>query len=72
MKKFWFWCELAVGNSRAHIVTGMLDVVAASESEARVALDERVAFELPRLKLLSAELKFARCESLTEFIKKAA
>lgn len=72
MKKWFFWCELLPAGSTGHVFEGLLDVVADSEASARIALAERIAFEFPRLKLQKAELQFSRCESLTEFIRKAA
>lgn len=75
MKKFFFWCVFSqAGTSGSPPLTGegLLDVIADSEASARLALEQRIMFELPRLQLVSAELRFSRCESLTEFIRKAA
>lgn len=70
MKKFFFWCEVRTKNGES--VFGLLDVVTDSEASARIALNDKMAFDLPGLDLVKAEFVFARCESLTEFIRKAA
>jgi hypothetical protein len=74
MKKWFYWVEvvpIAAQNSN-HVFEGLFDVIADSEASAKFALDQRIALELPKLRLVKAELVFSRCESLTEFIRKAA
>lgn len=70
MKKFFFWCVLVAPGCEP--IWALEDVIANCEGNAREALGIRIGSELPGVKLMTAELVFSRCESLTEFIRKAA